>query len=232
MQSATYQERRGQIATYFDKTAADTWAKLTSDAPVGGIRATVRAGREEMRNALLNWLPEDLTGRRILDAGCGTGTISVELAKRGADVMAIDLSPTLIAEANARLPHHIGHGSIEFRSGDMTDPSLGQFDHLIAMDSLIHYQAKDTVAALEQLAGRVSNSMVFTFVPRTPFLAAMHATMKLFPRKNRAPLIQPTPVSRMLGLMDRSASLAEWSRGDTHRVATGFYISQGLEMHR
>ena len=37
------------------------------------IRATVRAGRDEMRNTLLSWLPQDLTGARVLDAGCGLG---------------------------------------------------------------------------------------------------------------------------------------------------------------
>jgi len=100
------------------------------------------------------------------------------------------------------------------------------------MDSLIHYQAQDTVAALEQLADRVSQSMVFTFVPRTPFLAAMHATMRLFPRGNRAPLIQPTPVRRMLRLLEHAGGLKQWQHGDSHRVATGFYISQGMEMHR
>ena len=59
-----YQTRRGEIETYFDRTAVDAWARLTSTAPVGRVRATVRAGRDAMRATLLSWLPEDLTGRR------------------------------------------------------------------------------------------------------------------------------------------------------------------------
>ena len=62
--SATYQKKRDRIEAYFDRTAADQWARLTSDAPVSGIRKTVRAGRDRMRETLLSWLPEDLHGRR------------------------------------------------------------------------------------------------------------------------------------------------------------------------
>ena len=47
-------ERRGEIETYFDRTAVEAWARLTSDAPVGRIRATVRAGRDRMRATLLS----------------------------------------------------------------------------------------------------------------------------------------------------------------------------------
>ncbi|NDE73021.1 MAG: methyltransferase domain-containing protein, partial [Betaproteobacteria bacterium] len=96
MSQPSYQERRGQIETYFDRTAVQAWARLTSDAPLGRIRATVRAGRDQMRAKLLSWLPHDLSGRRLLDAGCGTGALAVEAARRGADVVAIDLSPKLI----------------------------------------------------------------------------------------------------------------------------------------
>jgi magnesium-protoporphyrin O-methyltransferase len=35
-----------------------------------------------MRNVLLAYLPRDLSGQRVLDAGCGTGALAVELAKR------------------------------------------------------------------------------------------------------------------------------------------------------
>ena len=77
-----YEIRRGEIETYFDRTAADAWKKLTSDAPLGRIRASVRAGREQMRSFLLSLMPADLTGARVLDAGCGTGALAIALAAR------------------------------------------------------------------------------------------------------------------------------------------------------
>ncbi len=73
MASASYDARRGELTTYFDRTAVEAWSRLTSDAPVSKVRATVRAGRDAMRGTLLSWLPADMTGLRLLDAGCGTG---------------------------------------------------------------------------------------------------------------------------------------------------------------
>src|SRR5215470_76005 len=154
MQSLSYLERRGQLETYFDRTAADAWSKLTSEAPVSRIRATVRAGRDGMRRTLLDWLPGDLRGVRVLDAGCGTGALAAEAARRGACVVAIDLSPTLIGLARQRVACRHGDGSIEFLSGDMLDPGLGRFDHVVAMDSLIHYGLRDKLHALTSLAER------------------------------------------------------------------------------
>ena len=65
MRQAQYQQRRGQIEDYFDRTAVKAWEQLTSTAPVGRIRATVRAGRDRMRATLLDWLPADLHGARL-----------------------------------------------------------------------------------------------------------------------------------------------------------------------
>jgi magnesium-protoporphyrin O-methyltransferase len=45
MMTLSYDERRSELKTYFDRTAVDAWARLTSTAPVSRIRATVRAGR-------------------------------------------------------------------------------------------------------------------------------------------------------------------------------------------
>ena len=116
MPTPTYLERRNDLETYFDRTAADNWAKLTTDAPVSGIRATVRAGRDRMRATLMSWLPDDLHGARLLDAGCGTGLLSVEAARRGAHVVAVDLSPTLIGVAKERMPSEVAE-NIEFHCG-------------------------------------------------------------------------------------------------------------------
>ena len=40
MTNASYQQRRSQLAEYFDRTAATAWQRLTSDAPVSRIRAS------------------------------------------------------------------------------------------------------------------------------------------------------------------------------------------------
>jgi magnesium-protoporphyrin O-methyltransferase len=232
MHTTQYTQRRGEIETYFDRTAVQAWARLTSDAPLGRIRATVRAGRERMRATLLGWLPEDLRGRRLLDAGCGTGALAVEAARRGAHVVAIDLSPTLVDLARERLPADLGPGSIELRAGDMLDPALGDFDHVVAMDSLIHYEAPDAVRVLARLAERTRRSMVFSFAPRTPALAAMHAVGRLFPRGERAPAIVPVAEPQLAALLVAEPALAGWQRRDSERVASGFYTSQAQHWSR
>jgi len=232
MTLATYRERRGQIETYFDRTAADTWARLTSDAPVSGIRATVRAGRDRMRATLLAWLPEDLHGLRLLDAGCGTGALAIEAARRGADVTAIDLSPTLVGLARERLPADVPAGAIDYRSGDMLDPALGSFDHVVCMDSLIHYASADAVRALGALAQRTRASLLFTFAPSNPLLAAMIGVGRLFPLGDRAPFIQPVAERRLRAQIGQSDLAAAFDIGRSERIASGFYTSQAMELVR
>jgi len=231
-QSGTYLARRGQLETYFDRTAAEAWKRLTSDAPVSGIRATVRAGRDRMRATLLSWLPADLRGKRVLDAGCGTGALAVEAARRGAHVVAIDLAGTLVALAAERAPSDLGHGAIEFRVGDMTDPALGTFDHVVGMDSLIHYRAPDMARVVAGLAARSTGSVLFTFAPRTPMLSVMHATGRLFPRGDRAPSIEPVRHATITRLLRDDPALSAWQTGRTERIASGFYTSQALEFVR
>ena len=217
--SDSYFERRGEIETYFDRTAAHTWQKLTSDAPVSGIRATVRAGRDRMRGTLLSFLPQDLRGARILDAGCGTGALAVEAAKRGADVTAVDISPTLIGIAKERLPEKL-------------DRKLGSFDHVVAMDSLIHYSLPDMIGMLARLTEMSRSGVHFTYAPRTPALAAMHFVGKAFPRSDRSPRIVPHATTSLYKGISGSEQLADWRPGRNARVSSGFYISHAQELKR
>ncbi|MEM9624935.1 MAG: magnesium protoporphyrin IX methyltransferase [Pseudomonadota bacterium] len=229
MQSLTYQTRRGELETYFDRTAADAWEKLTSDAPVGKIRATVRAGRDAMRDTLLSWLPADMRGARLLDAGCGTGALTMEVAKRGGDVLAIDLSPTMVDLARQRTPEEL-NGRVEFRAGDMLDPSTGQFDYVVSMDSLIHYVAEDIVDALSGFTERASSGVLFTFAPKTPALALMHTVGRMFPKSDRAPAIEPVAAEALQTAIRSDDRLAGWCPGKTKKIASGFYTSQALEL--
>lgn len=223
----TYDRTLTRVETYFDRTATETWARLTSDAPVSKIRETVRRGRAEMRAELLSLLPNDLHGLRVLDAGCGAGQMTLELAARGAKVVAVDISPSLIELAQKRLPVNL-HGHVDFRAGDMLDARLGHFDHVIAMDSLIYYAADDIAAALELWQGRCKGSIAFTVAPRTMMLMAMWRVGQLFPSSDRSPTMIPqTPMALKRALEEFRVPVDL----TTHkRVRSGFYISQAMEV--
>jgi len=230
MTDAAYHHRRSQLETYFDRTAKDNWVAMTSNTPINAIRRTVREGREEMRNTLLSWLPEDLTGARILDAGCGTGMFSLEAAQRGAEVLAVDLSPSLIDVARERTLQNALPGSIDYRSGDMTDPSFGNFDYVVAMDSLIHYRFENIVDLVAKFSKRTRESLLFTVAPKTPLLTAMYVAGKLFPRSNRSPSIVPVSKREITTAVDASPHLEDFEIDRMHRVSSAFYQSKAVEL--
>jgi magnesium-protoporphyrin O-methyltransferase len=221
LDTATYGATRARVENYFDRTATRTWERLTSDAPVSRIRQTVREGRERMRATMLARLPADLSGVRVLDAGCGPGVMTAELAARGATVVAADISPQLVEIAAARLPE-AHRARVTFHAGDMLADELGAFDYVLAMDSLIYYTAADIDAALLRLGARTGEAIVFTVAPRTPFLMTFWGMGKLFPRADRSPVMQPhdhrTLARPLPGRLDR-----------VERVSRGFYISECLE---
>ena len=226
-QAAGWDAKRAKLETYFDRTALDAWAAMTSDAPVSKIRATVRAGRQEMRDTLLSWLPQDVSGRRILDAGCGTGMLAIEVARRGGDVVGIDVSPQLIEIGKERLPEDV-KGKISLHAGDMLDAGFGDFDHIVSMDVLIHYESDQIAAATAKLAERTRHSMLFTFAPGTPLLRTARAIGQFFPKSDRSPSIIPVAHDLLKARLSRSVPQAKLGRDQ--RISRGFYTSHAQEV--
>ena len=232
MTTTSFAERRSRLEAYFDRTAMDAWKQLTSDAPVSKIRATVRAGRNTMHGVLMSWLPDDLAGSRVLDAGCGTGAQYFKLAQRGAKVIATDVSASLIDIARDRRPDDIPAEAIDFRCGDMLQSGCGEVDYVVAMDSLIHYETKDILAALVAMGRYTTRKMVVTVAPRTPALQLMRTMGKIFPRSDRAPAIVPAHIPKLCQSIGEEPGLAGWQVGRTERVMNGFYTSHAIEMVR
>lgn len=216
-----YSATLSRVEDYFDRSATKVWERLTSDAPVSRIRQTVREGRDRMRAIMLSRLPADLKGARILDAGCGTGLMTAELAARGADVVAVDISPQLISIAEQRLTEDL-RPRVTFAAGDMTSPAHGRFDFVMAMDSLIYYRTPDIAAALRKLADRTSGQVTFTVAPRTPFLMTFFTIGKAFPRADRSPTMIPQDWRAIARHTDGGVTRID-------RVSRGFYISECLE---
>jgi SAM-dependent methyltransferase len=124
-------------------------------------------------------------GVRVLDLGCGAGWLSLELARRGAHVTGLDISPTnlalarYMAETNARnfpflyqnfagLPCRLeDFGSIEHLYADLNTVNLppNEYDAVVVWDSLHH------VAELERLLDQVRT----TLRPGGLFLGMDHA---------------------------------------------------------
>jgi SAM-dependent methyltransferase len=81
-------------------------------------------------------LAGDVTGRRILDAGCGAGPLSAALRDRGADVTGVDASAGMVALARRRLGE-----DVDLRVADLGDPlpfADGAFDDVVA-SLVLHY---------------------------------------------------------------------------------------------
>jgi SAM-dependent methyltransferase len=76
-----------------------------------------------------------LSGRRLLDVGCGTGKSFLPMLARGWEVTACDISPSMLALAQAKAGDRA-----ELSVTDMRElPVLGEFDLVWALDDAINY---------------------------------------------------------------------------------------------
>jgi SAM-dependent methyltransferase len=97
-----------------------------------------RAIHLEQRLALERWL-NVAPGTRVLDVGCGVGRWSRLLAERGADVLGVDLSPTMIAQARRRAAADGVAGRCRFQVQDLSNLDVGErFDLVLGVTVLQH----------------------------------------------------------------------------------------------
>ena len=106
-------------------------------------------------------IPENLEGWRVLDIGCNAGFYSIELAKRGADVLAIDLDEHYLRQGRW-VAEQFGLGKkIEFRQMQVYDfaTSEEKFDLIWFMG--VFYHLRYPLLALDILAGISKSLLVF-----------------------------------------------------------------------
>ncbi|MBB4004705.1 tRNA (mo5U34)-methyltransferase [Aurantimonas endophytica] len=108
-------------------------------------------------NGFRHLVPADMRGRRVLDIGCNAGFYSVEMKRRGAElVVGIDSDPRYLAQA--RLAAEIGGLDIEFEQLSVYEVGqLGQkFDFVIFMGVLYHL--RHPLLALDLIYEHVAES--------------------------------------------------------------------------
>lgn len=76
-------------------------------------------------DCIMEWLEDPSAG--VLDAGCGTGRVAIELARRGVDVVGVDLDPAMLATARDKAP------DLRWVEADLRTVDLGRTFGLVAL---------------------------------------------------------------------------------------------------
>lgn len=88
-------------------------------------------------------LVERLGPASVLDAGCGTGRVAIELARRGLDVAAVDADAAMLARAREKAP------DLPWAHADLVDVDLGRtFDAVVLAGNVMIFLAPGTEAAV------------------------------------------------------------------------------------
>lgn len=139
---------------------AHLFDRLAADAPEAGVAfysfgdaETLAAATAELVDVIRSWAPPK--SRRVLDFGCGIGRLAIALADEAADVLALDLSAGMVAEARRRAGPRSNLRFVESNGRDLAPASEASIDLLIAADSLPYVVRADTIEPFMRDAARV-----------------------------------------------------------------------------
>jgi len=145
---------------------------------------------------------------RVLDAGCGTGRVAIELARRGLDVTGADLDEVMLAQARHKAPH------LDWRLGDLSTLAFDEsFDAIVLAGNVMIFLTPGTEApTLKNLANQLR--------PGGLVIAAFELTPKPWGALT-LPLYDALAADAGLSLMARWATWeqGEWMNTDSYAVS-------------
>lgn len=182
---------KARLRNYFEGVGFERWRAIYGEEQLSAVRQSIREGHRRMLALLYGWLDElNLPpGAHLLDAGCGTGLLSVALAQRGYTVTAVDISSQMVQAAAQRAQAAGVAGRMHFLVSDLETVG-GSYDAVACLDVLIHYPEAAFGPMCAHLARRSRGRLFFTHAPYNRLLAAMHWLGGYFPKSQRRTDIQ------------------------------------------
>ena len=86
MMETTGGDEAASVRDYFDKVGFERCKKSLAGKTdeVNKVQLDIRQGHQQTVDKILDWLPENMEGMTVCDAGAGTGSLAIPLALRGA----------------------------------------------------------------------------------------------------------------------------------------------------
>jgi magnesium-protoporphyrin O-methyltransferase len=218
------------VQNYFNSTGFDRWQRIYGEGEVNKVQLDIRVGHQQTVDKVLNWLKadNDLSGRRICDAGCGVGSLSIPLAELEAQVTASDLSEKMVEEAKTRAAHGDKTlNNLQFSVQDLESIS-GNYHTVICLDVLIHYPQEKAAEMLKHLSSLASDRLIVSFAPKTPCYTVLKKIGDFFPGPSKATRAY---LHREKDIVKTLTDLG-WTIGRTEMTKTRFYFSRLIEATR
>lgn len=230
------------VKKYFNTSGFERWNKIYGETDeVNKVQLDIRKGHAQTVSKVLAWVDADaasgdasspgVAGRTVCDAGCGTGSLTIPLAQRGARVSASDISAAMVGEAERRYREAKSGGAggedPVFEAKDLESVG-GKYDTVCCLDVMIHYPQDKADAMVGHLASLAERRVVVSFAPYTPQYALLKRIGELFPgpaKATRAYLHRESDVEAALQRAGFRVTRREMT-------ATSFYFSRLLEAVR
>lgn len=134
-------------------------------------------------------IPQDLTGWNVLDIGCNAGFYSIELARRGASVLAIDLDEHYLAQAKWVAKQFELEDRIEFRKMQVYDLAKEEASFDLVWFMGVFYHLRYPLLALDIVSQKTRNMLVFQTLSM-PGKSAL-AQIENIPIEDRSVMLEP-----------------------------------------
>ena len=219
---------QAEVSTYFNNEGFDRWSRIYSeDGEVNKVQLDIRTGHGITVDKVLGWVDADGTaaaGQTFCDAGCGVGSLSLPLAKRGAQVSASDISAAMVQEATKRAADAGLSDKASFMTSDL-EAIEGEYDTVTCIDVMIHYPEEKMAEMVSGLASKANKRLIISFAPDTWYYRALKKIGELAPG--------PSKTTRAYLHSEESVVDAIEAAGfdvtRTEMTGTNFYFSRLLE---
>jgi magnesium-protoporphyrin O-methyltransferase len=162
-------EQSQLVRSYFETAGYERFRRIYQAECGGVFHRHVRDGHRQTTETVLSWLgaARGMEQISVCDAGCGTGALSIPLARAGALVHGVDFSGRMIAAARRNAQGATGGArKPRFEVEDVTN--LRATYHTVAcIDVLPRYPQSQAIALLGHLSQLATRRLVVSFTPKT-----------------------------------------------------------------